>query len=176
MGKLTVTAMFLLITTSMLSGCMGLILARESVEELREPALPSIRYEKISISQIWDTLEVQPYTNRSTFVVDESTNRISIYFKVNFNLPPVVNQSQFVRATLTDAEGIVQWEEDVSEDYEPTEKQLFPSPSFAKGEWVLLVDARGYGESFTGQLKDSFSIQITVEKSCIQYPLEDSCF
>ena len=64
----------------------------------------------------------------------------------------------------------------MSEDYEPTEKQLFPSPSFAKGEWVLLVDARGYGESFTGQLKDSFSIQITVEKSCIQYPLEDSCF
>jgi hypothetical protein len=176
MRRMTVVAAILLISTSMLSGCMGLILARESIEELREPAIPSIRYEKISITQIWNTLEVQPYTNRSTFIVDESTNRISIYLKVNFNWPALVNQSQFVRATLTDAEGTIQWQEDVSSDYEPTEKQLLPAPAFAMGEWVLNVEARGYGESFVNQVKDEFSLRVTIEKSCIQYPLEESCF
>jgi len=174
--RITIIAAIVLLTTSMLSGCMGLILARESIEELREPAIPSIRYEKISISQVWDTVEAQPFSSRQTFIVDDSTNRISIYLKVNFNAPPILNQSQYVRASLTDAEGVVQWQEDVSSDYEPTEKQLLPAPSFAKGEWVLNVEARGYGESFVNQIKDEFSLRVTVEKSCIQYPLEESCF
>ena len=166
------------------SGCMGLIAAREAVEDLREPAYEDLNNEKITVVHAFQNIDdyLTEYTNRSTFTVDDQTNEINVYFKVAFeasrNLPAVLldNESHYVRATLTDAEGNVQWEQDVSEDASPLEESLLPNPSFAHGEWELDIQARGGGESTFGSIQDNFVIIVTITNSCIQYPLVDECY
>ena len=85
------------------------------------------------------------------------------------------NETRYVRATLTDSEGMVQWEQDVSEDASPLEETLQPNPSFAEGEWELDVKARGAGDDITGTLRDNFMVMVTVTNSCVQYPLVEEC-
>lgn len=166
------------------SGCMGLIVARESVESLREPAYEDLNNKKVTITHTFTSLTdyANEYTNRSTFAVTDQTTEIGVYFKVSFelsrNLPSSFwdNESRYVRATLTDSEGMVQWEQDVSEDATPLEESLLPNPSFAEGDWELDVKARGGGESTLGSVQDNFVIIVTITNTCTQYPLVDDCF
>ncbi|MGB1588061.1 MAG: hypothetical protein ACPHJD_04525 [Poseidonia sp.] len=168
------------------SGCMGLIAARESVESLREPAYDSLNNKKITVSHEFTSLAdyAEEYVNRSTFTVTEQTTEIGIYFKVTFELSesPLIgdllidNESHYVHATLTDSNGVVQWEQDVSEDASPLEERLQPNPSFPLGEWVLDVRARGGGESTLNAVHDNFLVIVTVTNTCVQYPLVEDCF
>lgn len=177
-------ALLMVVLMASTSGCMGLISAREAVEYLREPAYEDLNNKKITVIHSFENIDdyLTEYTNRSTFTVDDQTNEISVYFKVSFeasrNFPSVLlgNESHYVRATLTDAEGMVQWEQDVSEDASPLEETLLPNPSFAHGEWELDIQARGGGESTFGSIQDNFVIIVTVIDSCIQYPLVDECY
>ena len=177
-------ALLMVVLMASTSGCMGLIAARESVEALREPAYEDLNNEKITVIHAFENIDdyLAEYTNRSTFTVDEQTNEINVYFKVSFeasrNLPSALlgNESHYVRATLTDADGMVQWEQDVSEDASPLEESLLPNPSFAQGEWELDIQARGGGESTFGSIQDNFVIIVTITNSCIQYPLVDECY
>ena len=172
---LVVLVMFL--TSS--AGCLGLIPAREATEGFRGPAELSLTYKKIDVAHTYTTLEIQPYTNRSTFVVDDSVTDISIYFKATFTFsdtfPTFENNTRYVRATITDSNGVVQWHVDVSSTSSPAEEKIKPNPEFAKGEWVLDVEARGIGEETLGIIHDKFNIQLTVTKECILYPLEVEC-
>lgn len=168
------------------SGCMGLIAARESVESLRDPAYDSLNNKKITISHEFTSLAdyAEEYVNRSTFMVTEQTTEIGIYFKVTFELSesPLIgdllidNESHYVHATLTDSNGVVQWEQEVSEDASPLEERLQPNPSFPLGEWVLEVRARGGGESTLNAVHDHFLVIVTVTNTCVQYPLVEDCF
>ena len=160
-------------------GCLGLIPARESIEGFREPAKDALTYHKIDVSHTYTSLELQPYTNKSVFVVDDSVTEISIYFKASFTFsdifPQIENNTRYVRAILTDSEGVIQWSADVSSDSAPIEEKLEPNPTFAKGDWVLDVEARGIGEETLGLIHDNFNIQLTVTHRCVQYPMEQSC-
>ena len=78
--------------------------------------------------------------------------------------------------TLTDSEGMVQWEQDVSEDANPLEETLQPVPSFAQGEWELDVKARGGGDNTVISVNDNFVIIVTITNTCTQYPLVEDCF
>lgn len=187
------TALLLAVLMASTSGCMGLIAARESIESLRDPAYDSLDQKKITISHTFTepTDYLTEYVNRSTFLVNEDTTEIDIYFKVTFELseaPPqfiqdflvsnfLDNESHYVRATLTDSEGNVQWEQDVSENANPLEVRLQPNPSFAQGEWVLDVNARGGGQTtLTPSTTDNFLIIVTATNMCVQYPLVEDCF
>jgi hypothetical protein len=182
--KLAATLLLVVLMTST-SGCMGLIAARETVENLREPAYDSLKNKKITIAHEFTTLTnySTEYISRSTFMVNEQTTEIDIYFKVTFELsesplfPDIFfdNESHYVRATLTDSEGRVQWEQDVSEDASPLEERLQPNPSFAQGEWVLDVRARGGGQNTVDSLRDQFLLIVTVTTTCVQYPLVEDC-
>ena len=164
-------------------GCLGLIPAREAIEGFREPADDDLTYQKIDVSHTflipWP--QPEPYTNKSVFIVDDSVTDISIYFKASFVLDDILPFSQFenftryVRATLTDSEGVIQWSVDVSSDSEPIEEKLEPNPAFTKGDWVLDVEARGIGEETLGLVHDNFNIQLTITQRCVQYPMEESC-
>ena len=177
-------ALLMVVLMASTSGCMGLISAREAVEFLREPAYEDLNNKKITVNHAFENIDdyLTEYTNRSTFTVDDQTNEINVYFKVSFeasrNLPSVLldNESHYVRATLTDAEGMVQGEQDVSEDASPLEETLLPNPSFAHGECELDIQARGGGESTFGSIQVNFVIIVTVINSCIQYPLVDECY
>ena len=173
-------ALLMAVLMASTSGCMGLIAARETVESLREPAYESLKNEKISIVHEFTTVaNFTEYTNRSTFMVNEQTTEINVYFKATFelsrNLPPN-NETRYVRATLTDSEGRIQWEQDVSEDANPLEETLQPNPSFANGEWELDVKARGAGDRTFVSITDNFVIIVTITNTCTQYPLVEDCF
>ena len=79
-------ALLVVVMMASTSGCMGLIAAREAVEGLREPAYEDLNNEKITVIHAFENLDdyFTEYTNRSTFMVDEQTNEINVYFKVSF--------------------------------------------------------------------------------------------
>ena len=160
-------------------GCLGLIPAREAIESFRDPAKDDLTFHKIDVSHTYTSVEIQPYTNKSVFIVDDSVTEISIYFKASFTFsdifPQFENNTRYVRATLTDSEGVIQWSVDVSSDSAPTEEKLEPNPVFAKGDWVLDVEARGVGETSSNSFQDNFNIQLTITQRCVQYPMEKSC-
>ena len=174
-----VLAMLVVLTMLLTStvGCLGLIPAREAIESFREPAEDDLTYLKIDVSHTYTSLEIQPYTNKSVFIVDDSVTEISIYFKASFFISDfqLENNTRYVRATLTDSEGEIQWSVDVSSDSAPVEEKLEPDPVFTKGDWVLDVEARGIGEETLGLIHDNFNIQLTVTQRCVQYPMEKDC-
>ena len=176
-----VLAMLVVLTMLLTStvGCLGLIPAREAVEGFRDAAEDDLTYLKIDVSHTYTSVEIQPYTNKSVFIVDNSVTEISIYFKASFTFsdifPQFENNTRYVRATLTDSEGVIQWSVDVSSDSEPIEEKLEPNPAFTKGDWVLDVEARGIGEETLGLVHDNFNIQLTITQRCVQYPMENSC-
>jgi hypothetical protein len=78
-----VLAMLVVLTMLLTStvGCLGLIPAREAIEGFRDPAEDDLTYHKIDVSHTYTSVEIQPYTNKSVFIVDNSVTEISIYFK-----------------------------------------------------------------------------------------------
>ena len=177
-------ALLMAVLMASTSGCMGLIAARESVESLRPEAYESFNNKKVTVTHQFTTVAdyADEYTNRSVFLVNDKTTEINVYFKATFelsrNLPSSFwdNESRYVRATLTDSEGMVQWEQDVSEDANPLEETLQPIPSFAQGEWELDVKARGGGDNTVISVNDNFVIIVTITNTCTQYPLVEDCF
>ena len=173
-----VLALLLTALLCSMSGCLSLIAARETVENLRPEAFESLDYTKVEVAHTFNVVSFEEFTNRSTFLVDDSTTEVRIYFKASFSFSdtlPSDNTTRYVRATLTDADGNIAWEQDVSEDSSPLEERLSPNPRFAYGEWVLDVKARGWGESTFGTIQDNFNILVTVTNTCMQYPLVEEC-
>ena len=93
-------ALLMVVLMASTSGCMGLISAREAVEFLREPAYEDLNNKKITVDHAFENLSdyTTEFTNRSTFIVDDQTNQINVYFKVSFeasrNLPAASQQRE----------------------------------------------------------------------------------
>ena len=62
-------ALVLTLMLSSTAGCLGLIQAREGLEQMRGEATSSISVDSISISHVFDTIDIEPYTNSSTIEV-----------------------------------------------------------------------------------------------------------
>ena len=177
-------AVFLLMTllTSSLSGCLGLLQARETIEELREDVYEVSYPDKVNMVHTFTTFTIQPYSNQTTFPVDESVEKIEIYFKVGMSGSDQIScidqvltsELRYVRAEVTTPSGISFWVQDVCEDF--TKVDTFePSPDFEFGDWKLDVEARGWGENTFDMFQDNFIIVITVIRVCQQYPTEPPC-
>ena len=163
-------------------GCIGLVPAREFMEDLRPQAKMIEVKDKINASHVFttDILDVQEstsYSTSQTFEVNSDVVEISAYISaampLELVLPGIPTDVRFVRASLTDANGDEIWYEEVTE----TERKMvatFQQP-LAAGTWTLSVDARGYGEEITGIYKDSFQVLIKIESKCWEYPNEKGC-
>ena len=163
-------------------GCIGLVPAREFMEDLRpEPKEIEVK-DKINASHVFttDATDIQgstSYSTSQTFEVDSDVVEISAYISaampLELILPGIPTDVRFVRASLTDANGEQVWFEEVTE----TERKMvatFQQP-LAEGTWTLTVDARGYGEEIANIYKDSFQVLIKIERQCWQYPNEVGC-
>ena len=178
-------AVFLLMTLMMssLSGCLGLLQAREAIEELRDDVYQVSYPDKVDMAHTFTTITVQPYSNQTSFPVDEAVERIEIYFKVGMSGSDQIScidevltsELRYVRAEVTTPSGISFWLQDVCEDVTPTVDTFEPDPEFETGDWMLNVEARGWGENTIGAFQDNFSIVITVHRVCQQYPVEPPC-
>ena len=170
----------ILLASSM--GCIGLVPAREVMEELRGSAEINLQTEKVNISHTFITdvtnLSTINYDRTKSFEVTSEVTEIRAYIKADmvdlvdiiFQIPP---ESRFVNATLVDGNGDVVWEESLTE----TETKIvatFQQP-LAVGTWNLIVESRGYGENTAGVAQDSFQVIINIERQCWIYPTEDEC-
>ena len=165
--------------TSSLSGCMGLLQARESLEGLRGDSLEVEYLDKVTMVHTFTTLEIAPYLNDTTFSIDSSVKRIEIYFKVAISgsdqFSCLENFTRYVRAEVIKPSDSVLWSVDVCEDVSPTVYDFESSPVFEYGDWILDVEARGWGETTLGTFQDDFIIIINIYRECIQYPEEPPC-
>ena len=178
-------AVCLLLTLMMssLSGCLGLLQAREAIEELRDDVYQVSYPDKVDMAHTFTTITVQPYSNQTSFPVDEAVERIEIYFKVGMSGSDQIScidevltsELRYVRAEVTTPSGISFWLQDVCEDVTPTVDTFEPDPEFETGDWMLNVEARGWGENTIGAFQDNFIIVITVHRVCQQYPVEPPC-
>ena len=163
-------------------GCVGLVPAREFMEDLRpSPEIMDI-VDKLNASHTFttDLTDIQGSTSYSAtqqFPVDENVQEISAYISASMPLelilPGVPTDVRYVRATLTDADGNQVWFEEVTE----TERKMvatFQQP-LALGDWTLSVESRGYGEEVANNYKDSFQVLIKIERECWVYPNEAGC-
>tara|TARA_B100000767_G_C19675503_1_gene497170 strand:- start:600 stop:1127 length:528 start_codon:yes stop_codon:yes gene_type:complete len=162
-------------------GCLGLVPAREFMENLREsPEMINIE-EKINVDHVFvtDLLDVQSstsYTGTFDFMVDSDVTEISAYITAAMALDlilPVPTEARYVEATLTDANGNQVWYELLTETKRPA-VATFQEP-LSEGKWTLAIDARGYGEEIGNLYKDSFQVLIKVDRECWQYPPEIGC-
>ena len=151
-------------------GCVGLVPAREFMEDLRpSPEIMDI-VDKLNASHTFttDLTDIQGSTSYSAtqqFPVDENVQEISAYISASMPLelilPGVPTDVRYVRATLTDADGNQVWFEEVTE----TERKMvatFQQP-LALGDWTLSVESRGYGEEVANIYKDSFQVFLNLE-------------
>ena len=174
--------MMLAILMASSMGCIGLVPAREFMEDLRPEARMIDVKDKINASHVFttDITDVQgstTYSTSQTFEVDSDVVEISAYISaampLELILPGIPTDVRFVRASLTDANGDQVWFEEVTE----TERKMvatFQQP-LAEGTWTLSVDARGYGEEVANLYKDSFQVLIKIERKCWEYPNEEGC-
>ncbi|MBT04294.1 MAG: hypothetical protein CMA92_00790 [Euryarchaeota archaeon] len=164
--------------TVSLSGCLGLIQARESLENLRgEPT--DIEYtEKTSVLYTFDNPENKMFNE--SFTVNEKVQRIEIYVKVKFNLDEFIpcfdGSPRYVRAEIIKPSGDPLWSMDVCEDYSPPNFNFnSSSTTFEYGTWDLNIDAQAFGETVGGLVKDEFIIIVNVYHKCRQYPQDSPC-
>lgn len=174
---------FIMLTILMGStmGCLGLVPAREFMEDLREPPEMVSIIEKINVDHVFSTtldnvVASTTYSETFDFMVDSDVTEISAYITAAMALDvilPIPTDVRYVEATLTDANGNEVWYELLTETKRPA-VATFQTP-LAEGKWTLAIDARGYGEEIGNLYKDSFQVLIKVDRECWQYPPEIGC-
>ncbi|MAI40541.1 MAG: hypothetical protein CMA09_04525 [Euryarchaeota archaeon] len=165
------------------SGCLGLLQAREAVESIREaPELDTDSRTYRDIKVFTNFFEWESYNNSIEIPVDSSVTDISIYRSVqitNFNteIGCLENVTRYVRAEFYTPSGEIAWKIDVCEDLEANADKIpleFGSTSYEEGNWRLDIEARGIGLPET-PVQDNFQIDVTIKRTCLVYPLEDTC-
>ena len=166
-------------------GCIGLVPAREFMEDVRDPPELTEVINKTNLNHTFVTdllpsnfLTSISYTSQERFTVDDNVNEIKLYIAAAFagpdNIPGIDNlEYRYVKATLTDANGQEIWSENCVETCRPP-VATFQEP-LAKGTWTLAIEARGYGDAIANTGKDSFDIYIHLHRECWLYPNEDIC-
>ncbi len=161
-------------------GCIGLVPAREFLEDLRDPPELKTLTDSVMINHtfITDIADLSSINDEQveTFEVVSETIEIRVYMEAQLqstgieDFLGVPTEARFVRATLSDAEGNQIWAEEIDKS-ERKMTATFQQP-LVQGTWSLEVEARGYGEEFAGLVKDSYKVQVKIESQCWKYPNE----
>lgn len=177
-------AVFLISTfmLSSLSGCLGLLQARETIEGMRDPVREVSYPDKVNMLHTFTTVSVQPYTNFTSFPVDDAVESINVYFKVSFFGSDTIScfdevitkQARYIQAQITSPSGEVLWSQDECKDLQEV-VEIDLEPLIEEGDWELTVESRGWGETTAAVAQDHFIIIVTINRVCQQYPLETPC-
>ena len=126
-------------------GCIGLVPAREFMEDLREPPqlieeIERINVDHVFVTDITDLTGSTNYTQSFNFIVDSDVSEISAYITAAMALDlivPVPTEVRYVKAVLTDAVGNQVWVEELTETKRPA-VATFQQP-LVEGSWTLYV-------------------------------------
>ena len=177
---------FLVITVMMsgFSGCLGLLQARETIEELRDDVYTVTYPDHTNMQHTFETFTLDEYNNYTSFSVDNSVERIEIYYKVVMSGSDTISciddiftkPFRYVTAQMTSPSGNTQWSIDVCRDVAPNSDVIETNSSFEVGDWGFEVEARGLADaSGLTPVADNFNFIITVYRECQQYPIEPPC-
>ena len=182
--RLTVLSLLLMLVFSTISaGCMGLVMQREIMEDLREEPFPISKDE----SYFWDvtfnsdTLESVQYTNQTEIVFDDTVSKLTITFRAQFPyssiledvIPNGTNEYRYVDAKIwepgvKESGGNPYWEVRATQDY-PLER--FEFSDLVNGNWLVEIEARGYGNDLidVASFHDHFDMTVTITKPCVHF-------
>ena len=183
--RLTVFSLLLMLFFSTISaGCMGLVMQREIMEDLRDEPFVINREE----AYLWDvtfnsdSLESVQYTNQTQIVFDETVSKLSITFRAQFPyssiledvVPNSTNEYRYVEVKVwepgvKESGGNPFWEVKATQDY-PLER--FEFSELSNGNWLVEIDARGYGFDSPieqASFHDQFDVSVTITKPCVHF-------
>jgi|TARA_B100001540_G_scaffold128160_1_gene114298 hypothetical protein len=182
---LTVFSLLVMLFFSTISaGCMGLVMQREIMEDMRDEPFVINREE----AYLWDvtfnsdSLESVQYTNQTQIVFDETVSKLSITFRAQFPyssileevVPNSTNEYRYVEVRVwepgvKESGGNPFWEVKATQDY-PLER--FEFSELSNGNWLVEIDARGYGFDSPieqASFHDQFDVSVTITKPCVHF-------
>ena len=186
MRHMTLAIVLLMSMATLSTGCLGLVLQREIMEDMREPPETILREQAIGFDHTFTStgLDSTDYYNESSIQIDSSVQSMSISFRAQMPLSETfesligneTNLIRYVDAKLwspgsKSAGSEPFWEIRVTQDHS-LERWDYTGMNFQEGIWILEVDARGYGwEPGIEQLtaKDHFDVFVTITKPCIRF-------
>ena len=162
----------LLLVTLNLSGCIGLVPARELMESMRDPPEDHVVVQRHSINHTFTS--PGGFDDSITFEVSTEVTGVTVYFFTDLPASDVIDTEQirYVDASLEDASGSVIWSNRTGETARPPIATL-QLEDLTLGRWTLTVDAQGFGESVVQLAQDTFIVTVTLESVCRYYPPED---
>ena len=183
--RLTAFSLLLMLFFSTISaGCMGLVMQREIMEDMRDEPFVINREE----AYLWDvtfnsdSLESVQYTNQTQIVFDETVSKLSITFRAQFPyssileevVPNSTNEYRYVEVRVwepgvKESGGNPFWEVKATQDY-PLER--FEFSELSNGNWLVEIDARGYGFDSPieqASFHDQFDVSVTITKPCVHF-------
>jgi hypothetical protein len=181
MGSRKAFQAFLMLGILLMSsaGCIGLVPAREFVEQMRPQAELVIESEHFGETYIFPAgWSLNERISSWDIVIDSDVVEVRAYFKASFaladSLPFVPEGARYVEATLSDAEGNIVWTEKLT--VTQTAFVFTELPPFEQGTWNLYLSGRGFGNpAAAGIASDSYQIMISVDRNCWNYPIEGNC-
>tara|TARA_Y100001968_G_C19427400_1_gene755139 strand:+ start:563 stop:1198 length:636 start_codon:yes stop_codon:yes gene_type:complete len=176
----------MLLSSTLLGGCLTLTLQREIMESWREP--PERRDTDITVgfSHSFETdgeLDSVFHENSTVLVFDETVSMLVINFVAKFPYSSTMedlvgndtNEIRYVEARLwapgSKASGEAPfWETKATQDITIREEW---EEEFTEGTWELEVEARAWGVTTPIEqlsFHDSFSVYATITKPCVHFP------
>jgi len=184
--------LMLVISTSS-AGCLGLVMQREIMEGIREEPEPIDKPEQYSWDYTFesDSFEAIQYHNETSIFIDETVKNLVITFVAQFPYSTLLeevignetNEYRYVEVNVwepgvKEAGGDPFWFVRATEEY-PIER--FEFNNVVEGNWLVEVDARGYGWDAPldpADFHDHFVLTLTIIKPCIYFAEvhdEDEC-
>ena len=179
-------ALSILMLSTTLTGCLGLAVQREFMEELREEPKVSNKEETYGFSYTFESnsLDSVLYTNETIIYFDETISLLVINFRAQLPYSSVVeelvgnetNEYRYVHAKLwkpgvRESGGDPFWEVKATQDF-PQQPFQFPQSDLISGAWIFKVEARGYGVTAPidqASFYDRFDTYATITKPCITF-------
>jgi len=176
----------ILMISSTLTGCLGLVSQREFMESMREEAKVILKEETVGFDYTFESNSIESvyYADEILIEFDNTISQLVINFRAQFPYSSVVeelvgnetNQYRYVNAKLwkpgvRENGGEPFWEVRATQDF-PQQRFSFPQSDLISGNWIFEVEARGYGITAPidqASFYDKFDTYVTITKPCVVF-------
>ena len=185
-AKPLVLLVLLLMLSTSVSGCIGLVASRELMEWTRGVPETDDKVQAYGFNHTFESTNLDTIFNPPPQEIqfDSEVKSIRIYFKVVMDFSEIAGVDtnnltstvRYVHARLWEpgADKNVDepfWQENATSDRYPPQQRFYPP--FEVGTWELEVEAQGYGLTTpVDQISfhDEFEVTVSVVRPCIQFP------
>jgi len=177
----------ILLSMSILPGCLGLVVSRELMEWNRGVPETDEVVDVYGFDHIFDSTDPQDIIFNpapSEIRIDNEVKEMRIFFRVKMDLSDIAgiqtnnitNTVRYVHAKLWEPGANKNtdepfWQDNATSDrYPPVQRKY---PPFTPGVWELEVSAQGYGlDTPIDQISfhDEFEVSVSIVRPCIEFP------